>query len=60
MGKWSCATEDSNEDAHVQSRSPKAAPPMRERVAADEGLIATSHASVRLLCGGLLSGAQGS
>ena len=56
MGKWSCATDDSNANAHVQSRSTKAAPPMRERVAAGEGLIATSHAIVRLLCGGLRSG----
>lgn len=46
MGKWSCATDDGNANAHVQSRSTKAAPPMRERVAAGEGLIATSHASV--------------
>ena len=31
MGKWSCATDDGNANAHVQSRSTKAAPPMRER-----------------------------
>jgi hypothetical protein len=62
MGKWSCATDDGNEreapQAHLACAHrdlPRLFPDAR-RVAAGEGLIATSHAIVRLLCGGLRSG----